>query len=190
VFWFGQIISAIGSLIGLEPIRNWIRLYWSKIDNRHFNLIRGIIIIIGFIISGTLYIRATNKISHLELRTQYRSLNPTQKLIAALNTDPRGRVHVIADSYDGGAAQEYLEQWTKLFTDTGWPTGGRLELAPLIPQGVVTLAIRNPSPHALHLRDVLVGSGLPISVVPSDAPFLQQFNDLPEDVLLFIGRRP
>lgn len=130
------------------------------------------------------------EIATLRSRTESRTLSPTPQMLTALNTDPRGPIHVIIDSYDGEEAHEYLDQWMKLFIDTHWHPEGLLILEPSIPKGVVTLVIRNPNPYTLHLHDVLVGSGLPISIAPPDAPFLKKFPYLSEEVLLFIGRRP
>ena len=193
MFWFGQILGAIGGLLGTTTIRDWIRSRWSKLSDRQFDIARVTLIIVGLIVSGTIYVQATKKISHLELRTKDRVLNPNQKTVALLRKEPHGQVILIFDPVDN-FTWEYAIQWAKLLKDTGWeaeccelPSDSR------VPPGVTLLIskINDVAPYVLHLRDVLIKSNLPVVVAPP-GPFLP--NDSKDyslvEAVLFIGRKP
>src|SRR5262249_54306038 len=68
----------------------------------------------------------TSRLRQLEEHARPRSLDPSPRLIAALNTEPRGPVYVISDDYENEII-EHFNQWRKLFEETGWgDTGGTI----------------------------------------------------------------
>ena len=61
MFWFGLILSTAAALIGIAPIRNRIRSRWSRVDDSHFDTTRIILVLVGVLISGVIYIQNVNR---------------------------------------------------------------------------------------------------------------------------------
>ena len=100
MYFLQQIFTVVLTLFGIASLRVLIRRCLPNIKEWHLDFILGFILIIVLIINWMTHDQDTKQILQLQVRTQSRSINRTQKLIDELCTNPRRPIYIIADDFE------------------------------------------------------------------------------------------